>query len=347
MKLLLHTCCAPCSVYCIDSLREEGIEPTVYWYNPNIHPYMEYKARRDCLKEYTKNINVQAIFEENYGLDEFCKNVIGDLENRCSNYCYRVRLERTAKYAKENGYDSFSTTLLVSPYQKHDVIIKVAEEMAIKYNVKFLYRDFRIGFREGQNKARELGLYMQKYCGCVFSEEMRYYNRNRMQASNTNGYEMPKEPRMQVKKIENKEDYIDLLLEADPSKDMIHKYLNDSDVYALKKEDELISIAVILHIDRKTLELKNIVTKENYRNKGYAKTLLKSLCGNYKQKYDRMLVGTTENNIPFYVKQGFDKYEKTIKNFFIDNYKEEIKDGDLICTDLIYYSKDLKKNKIL
>ena len=88
---------------------------------------------------------------------------------------------------------------------------------------------------------------------------------------------------------------------------------------------------------------KNIVTRENYRNKGYAKTLLKSLCGNYKQKYDRMLVGTTENNIPFYVKQGFDKYEKTIKNFFIDNYNEEIKDEDLICTDLIYYSKDLKK----
>lgn len=183
------------------------------------------------------------------------------------------------------------------------------------------------------------------YCSSAWGagEEMRYYNRNSIQTSNTNGYEIPKEPRMQVKKIENKEDYIDLLLEADPSKDMIHKYLNDSDVYALKKEDELISIAVILHIDRKTLELKNIVTKENYRNKGYAKTLLKSLCGNYKQKYDRMLVGTTENNIPFYVKQGFDKYEKTIKNFFIDNYKEEIKDGELTCTDLIYYSKDLKK----
>ena len=91
------------------------------------------------------------------------------------------------------------------------------------------------------------------------------------------------------------------------------------------------------------LELKNIVTKEKYRNKGYAKILLKSLCGNYKQKYEKMLVGTTEKNIPFYVKQGFDKYEKTIKKFFIDNYNEEIKDGDLICTDLIYYSKDLKK----
>lgn len=343
MKLLMHTCCAPCSVYCIDNLREQNIEPTLYWYNPNIHPYKEYQARRDCLKDYANNIGITAIFEEEYGLKEFCKNVIDDLENRCTNYCYKVRLEKTIQYAKQNGYDTFTTTLFVSPYQKHDQLKKICEELAQKYDINFLYIDFRAGFRQGQAKARELGLYMQKYCGCVFSEEMRYYNRNPIQTSNTNGYEIPKEPRMQVKKIENKEDYIDLLLEADPSKDMIHKYLNDSDVYALKKEDELISIAVILHIDRKTLELKNIVTKENFRNKGYAKTLLKSLCGNYKQKYDRMLVGTTENNIPFYVKQGFDKYEKTIKNFFIDNYKEEIKDGELTCTDLIYYSKDLKK----
>ena len=343
MKLLMHTCCAPCSVYCIDSLRKEGIEPTVYWYNPNIHPYMEYKTRRDTLKEYTKSINVEAIFEEEYGLDIFCKNVIGELQNRCQNYCYRVRLEQTAKYAKKNGYDTISTTLLVSPYQKHDILKEQGEEIAKKYGLNFLYRDFRVGFREGQAKARELGLYMQKYCGCVFSEEMRYYNRNPIQTSNINGYEIPKEPRMQVKKIENKEDYIDLLLEADPSKDMIHKYLNDSDVYALKKEDELISIAVILHIDKNTLELKNLVTKSEYRNKGYAKRLLKHLCGNYKQKYSKMLVGTTENNIPFYVKQGFDKYEKTIKNYFVDNYNEEIWDGDLHCTDMYYYSKDLKR----
>ena len=343
MKLLMHTCCAPCSVYCIDALKEEGIEPTIYWYNPNIHPYMEYKARRDTLKEYAESLNLDAIFDEDYGLDEFCKNVVCDISNRCTNYCYPVRLRKTFEYAKEHGYDSVTTTLLYSIYQNHDFIKEYMEKLSQEYGIKFLYRDFRIGFREGQAKARELGLYMQKYCGCIFSEEMRYYNRNPIQTSNTNGYEIPKEPRMQVKKIENKEDYIDLLLEADPSKDMIHKYLNDSDVYALKKEDELISIAVILHIDRKTLELKNIVTKENYRNKGYAKTLLKHLSGNYKQKYDRMLVGTTENNIPFYVKQGFDKYEKTIKNFFIDNYKEEIKDGELTCTDLIYYSKDLKK----
>jgi len=174
VKLLLHTCCAPCSVYCIDTLRKEEIEPTVYWYNPNIHPYMEYKQRRDCLKQYAENINVEAIFEEDYGLREFCKNVIDDLENRCSNYCYKVRMEQTAKYAKEHGYDSFTTTLLVSPYQNHEVLKKVCEEAARKYGVEFLYRDFRPGFREGQAKARELELYMQKYCGCVFSEEDRY-----------------------------------------------------------------------------------------------------------------------------------------------------------------------------
>ena len=102
MKLLLHTCCAPCSVYCIETLINENIEPTVYWYNPNIHPYQEYKARRDCLKEYTKLINIKAIYEEDYGLREFCKNVVDNLENRCINYCYKVRLEQTAKYAKEN-----------------------------------------------------------------------------------------------------------------------------------------------------------------------------------------------------------------------------------------------------
>lgn len=174
MKLLLHTCCAPCSVYCIETLRNEGIEPDLYWYNPNIHPYMEYKARRDTLKEYAKMININAIFEEEYGLDSFCKNVINDLDNRCVAYCYKVRLEMTAKYAKENGYDAISTTLLISPYQKHEAIMELGKKIAKEYGVEFLYRDFREGFREGQAKARELGLYMQKYCGCIFSEEDRY-----------------------------------------------------------------------------------------------------------------------------------------------------------------------------
>ena len=177
MKLLMHTCCAPCSVYCIDELRGENIEPTLYWFNPNIHPYIEYKTRRDTLKEYAQSISVDAIFEENYGLREFCKNVVNDIDNRCVDYCYPVRLEQTAKYAKENGFDTITTTLLVSPYQKHDEINELGEKIAKQYGLNFLYRDFRIGFREGQAKARELGLYMQKYCGCIFSEEDRYFDR--------------------------------------------------------------------------------------------------------------------------------------------------------------------------
>ena len=84
------------------------------------------------------------------------------------------RLEKTAKYAKENGFDAFSTTLLISPYQDHGLLKKTGDMLSKKYGIEFLYKDFRPGFRYGQNKARELGLYMQKYCGCVFSEEERY-----------------------------------------------------------------------------------------------------------------------------------------------------------------------------
>lgn len=174
MKLLMHTCCAPCSVYCVQSLRQEGIEPTLYWYNPNIHPYTEYKSRMDALTQYAKIEDLNVIFQHEYGLKSFCKNVISDLENRCVNYCYKVRLEQTAQYAKENGFDAITTTLFVSPYQKHDEIKQILEQVANKYDLIPVYRDFRVGFREGQAKARELGLYMQKYCGCIFSEEERF-----------------------------------------------------------------------------------------------------------------------------------------------------------------------------
>lgn len=174
MKLLMHTCCAPCSVYCVESLRNENIEPTLYWYNPNIHPYTEYKERRDTLKQYSEIIKIDTVYEEEYGLRKFCENIIGDLGNRCSNYCYRIRLEKTVKYAKQNGFDAFTTTLLVSPYQNHDELIKICKKLSKEYDIEFIYRDFRIGFREGQARARELGLYMQKYCGCIFSEEDRY-----------------------------------------------------------------------------------------------------------------------------------------------------------------------------
>ena len=173
MKTLMHTCCAPCSVYCVESLRSEDIEPVSYWYNPNIHPYTEYRMRKTTLEDYSKMIDMQLIIENDYGLRKFTKAVIGDLEHRCP-VCYAMRLDQTAMYAAEHHYDCFTTTLLVSPYQKHDLLIAAGKAAAEKYGVEFLYRDFRVGFKEGQAKARELGLYMQKYCGCIFSEEERY-----------------------------------------------------------------------------------------------------------------------------------------------------------------------------
>ena len=174
MKLLMHACCAPCSVYCVDTLRKEGIEPIMFWYNPNIHPYMEYKNRRDALKEYCEIMDLECVFDEEYGLDEFCKNVIDKLDTRCQDYCYPVRLRKAFEYAKENGYDAVTSTLLYSIYQKHDIIKKQMEDLSKEFGIEFVYRDFREGWKEGQTKARELGLYMQKYCGCIFSEEDRY-----------------------------------------------------------------------------------------------------------------------------------------------------------------------------
>lgn len=173
MKLLLHICCAPCSIECINELKKDNIDITGFWYNPNIHPYTEYKSRLKGLEGYSKDINLEVIYKDEYGLRKFIKGIGGNLKNRCE-YCYRTRLEETVKYAKENNFDAFSTSLLISPYQKHDKIKEIGYELEKKYNIKFLYKDFRSNFREGQKKARENGIYMQKYCGCIFSEEERY-----------------------------------------------------------------------------------------------------------------------------------------------------------------------------
>ena len=122
---------------------------------------------------HAKNVDMPLVCIDTYGLREFVRLVYPELDDRCEK-CYDVRLEKAAAYAAENGFDSFTTSLLISPYQKHDLIAEVAQRKAEKYGVEFLYRDFRPYFREGQKKAREAGYYMQKYCGCIFSEEERY-----------------------------------------------------------------------------------------------------------------------------------------------------------------------------
>lgn len=175
MKLLLHTCCAPCTAGVLGVLESEPLNGSIsfFWYNPNIHPYTEYKSRRDSLFSFAEENKYSLISRDEYGLRKFITNTAGDIDRRCG-YCYEERFDAAAKTAAENSFDAFSTTLLVSPYQNHDRIVDICVEKSAKYGVAFFYRDFRSGFREGQRKAREMGVYMQKYCGCIFSEEERY-----------------------------------------------------------------------------------------------------------------------------------------------------------------------------
>ncbi|MBO5317883.1 MAG: epoxyqueuosine reductase QueH [Oscillospiraceae bacterium] len=173
MKTLLHICCAPCANQCIEVLQGEKLEVTGFWYNPNIHPFTEYRARRNTVRDYAQSINLPLLEKDEYALRPFVRTVAEDISHRCVK-CYEMRLFETARQAKEGGFDSFTSSLFISPYQNHELMREVAERAAAEYGVRFLYRDFRPYFRAGQDKARELGFYMQKYCGCVFSEEERY-----------------------------------------------------------------------------------------------------------------------------------------------------------------------------
>ena len=173
MTTLLHICCAPCANQCIEVLRGDHFEVTGYWYNPNIHPFTEYRARRNCLRDYAATIDLPIIEQDDYALRPFIREVADDIGNRCVK-CYEMRLFQAARTAKENGFDSFTSSLFISPYQNHELMRDVAQRAASECGVEFLYRDFRPYFRAGQTCARELGFYMQKYCGCVFSEQERY-----------------------------------------------------------------------------------------------------------------------------------------------------------------------------
>ena len=143
-----------------------------------------------------------------------------------------------------------------------------------------------------------------------------------------------------IKIKENKDNYMNLLLEADPDKDVVSKYIQNGEMYVIKVKEQALAEIVITKVDEETCELKNIATLPEARGNGYAKILIEHVFNEYRTKYKRMIVGTTENMIPFYVLNGFNKYYKTVKNFFVDNYSEEVWDGDLHCIDMYYYSKE-------
>ena len=169
MKLLMHMCCGPCAVYPSNVLTDEGIVFEGIFHNPNIHPKEEYDRRLENVKLFTSKKGIPLSIIDDYRQTEW-QNFSGQEEQRC-NMCYAVRLDEVAKYAKEHNFDAFTTSLLVSPYQKHEVIKALGEKAEQKYGVEFYYRDFRPGFRLGQQQAKELELYRQKYCGCILSKQ--------------------------------------------------------------------------------------------------------------------------------------------------------------------------------
>lgn len=173
MKVLLHICCGPCSIYPLTVLRQEGFDVRGYFNNPNIHPFQEFKRRLTTLEQFSSDRNLPLIVEKEYGLREFVRRIAFHEDTRCQ-ICYLLRLDKTASLASELGFDAFSTTLLYSRYQQHTLLAEICQKLADTYAVEFLYRDFREGWQYGIEMSVELNMYRQPYCGCIYSEHERY-----------------------------------------------------------------------------------------------------------------------------------------------------------------------------
>jgi len=185
MKILLHLCCANCAIYPYELLRERQIEVIGYFFNPNIHPYQEYEKRRDAVAQYSERTGLEVIYRDEYLLEEFLRSVVYREKERCR-YCYTLRLGATAKEARENHLDGFSTTLLQSNYQNHEAIREAGERIAEEVGISFYYEDFRQGWRRGVEVSRSMGLYRQQYCGCIYSEKERFLKRRNSKPQSPN-----------------------------------------------------------------------------------------------------------------------------------------------------------------
>jgi len=174
MKALLHVCCANCAIYPIKTMRENGLEVMGFFYRHNIHPYTECLRRQEALEAYAEQINLKVIYQEGYDLEGFIRNVAFRESERC-NYCYHDRLRSTALLAKRGKFDYFSSTLLYSKHQKHELIRSMGESIGKSVGVPFLYHDSRKGWKEGIECSKQMGLYRQHYCGCVYSEKERFF----------------------------------------------------------------------------------------------------------------------------------------------------------------------------
>ena len=174
MKLMLHICCGPCAIYPVRILRKDANEVTGFFYRHNIHPYTECLKRQETLESYAKQIDLKVISQKDYKLEEFLRNVTHREVNRCA-YCYHDRLQSTALIAKRSRSDGFSTTLLYSKFQNHQLIRSIGEALGESIGIPFYYYDFRTGWKDGVVESKQMKMYRQSYCGCIYSEKERFY----------------------------------------------------------------------------------------------------------------------------------------------------------------------------
>ncbi len=173
MKLLLHICCAPCAIYPLKVLKQEEIDVMGFFYRHNIHPFTEMLKRQETLEQYAEQIGLKMIYQKGYDLEGFIQGVVFRENSRCI-YCYHDRLKSTALLAKRGKFNYFSTTLLYSKFQKHDMIKAIGEDIGRSVGIPFYYHDFREGWKEGIEASKQLSMYRQQYCGCIYSEKERF-----------------------------------------------------------------------------------------------------------------------------------------------------------------------------
>jgi hypothetical protein len=179
MKILLHMCCGPCASAIVESLQADGHDVYGYFFNPNIHPLVEFRKRMDSAYKLANIKEMKMIGSPTYGLDDYLRNVVYREENKCL-ICYSMRLNEAARMARVGNFDAFTSTLFISPHQNHEQMIEIAKNSAKKESTKLYYQDFRKLFKRSIELSKEYELYRQQYCGCIYSEEERYRHQKKI-----------------------------------------------------------------------------------------------------------------------------------------------------------------------
>lgn len=172
-SVLIHVCCAHCTAYTVNHWREHGYNVSGFWYNPNIHPYTEHERRLESMTALSELLTFPLIVSKGYEIIDYFRRVVGHEDDRC-HHCFRMRLSRTTEVARGKNFSAFTSTLLISPHQNHDLIREIGTEVAGETGIEYLYTDLRKRYSDSRHLTKKLELYCQQYCGCVYSEWERY-----------------------------------------------------------------------------------------------------------------------------------------------------------------------------